>query len=53
MTLYEHLMLHFFPAGCMDHEFQCNNTCIDKILVVCDTKVDCNDGTDEQNCGKD
>lgn len=38
--------------GCLDHEFHCNGTCVDKLLVVCDTKVDCQDQSDEQNCGK-
>ncbi|KPM06351.1 KH domain containing protein 13 [Sarcoptes scabiei] len=34
----------------MDHEFKCNQTCIDSLLIVCDTKIDCKDGSDELNC---
>lgn len=36
----------------MEHEFQCNQTCIDAILIRCDTKTDCLNGTDEHGCGK-
>ena len=48
----ELIKLNFKFQGCLDHEFICNNTCIDKLLVVCDTKVDCIDKSDELNCGK-
>lgn len=35
----------------MEHEFECNQTCIDSLLIRCDTKIDCQDGGDENNCG--
>lgn len=35
----------------MEHEFECNQTCIDSLLIRCDTKFDCQDGIDEDNCG--
>ncbi|KAH7636683.1 g-protein coupled receptor [Dermatophagoides farinae] len=38
-------------CGCMEHEFECNQTCIDSLLIRCDTKIDCQDGGDENNCG--
>jgi len=48
-----YIIIKLLFSGCMDHEFPCNDTCIDKILVVCDTKVDCYpDKSDEQNCGE-
>nr|XP_046913755.1 G-protein coupled receptor GRL101-like isoform X1 [Dermatophagoides farinae] len=37
-------------CGCMEHEFECNQTCIDSLLIRCDTKIDCQDGGDENNC---
>ncbi|CAB3410947.1 unnamed protein product [Caenorhabditis bovis] len=37
-------------AGCLEHEFQCAiGECIDK-RRVCDTRPDCLDASDEQNC---
>ena len=40
-----------FQEQCMAHEFQCeNNMCI-SVDYVCDEKDDCNDGSDETNCG--
>ncbi|PIO55114.1 Low-density lipoprotein receptor domain class A, partial [Teladorsagia circumcincta] len=35
---------------CLDHEFQCHSgECIDK-RRLCDTRVDCADGSDESHC---
>ncbi|XP_053204523.1 G-protein coupled receptor GRL101-like [Panonychus citri] len=34
---------------CLSGEFRCNDICIEEVLR-CDTKPDCSDGLDEQNC---
>lgn len=36
---------------CLSGEFRCNDICIEEVLR-CDTKPDCSDGLDEQNCGE-
>ncbi|CAJ0564671.1 unnamed protein product, partial [Mesorhabditis spiculigera] len=37
-------------AGCLEHEFMCHTgECIDK-RRLCDTRIDCLDGSDEENC---
>ncbi|XP_014663557.1 PREDICTED: G-protein coupled receptor GRL101-like [Priapulus caudatus] len=38
-----------YVCGCMENEFQCNDTCID-ILFRCDGKIDCGDNKDEDDC---
>lgn len=44
-------MLFVLFSGCLEGEFQCNQTvCID-ILRRCDRTIDCDDGRDEEDCG--
>ena len=39
------------PTGCADHEFQCDNgQCIDA-KRTCDRVNDCDDASDEKDCG--
>lgn len=38
-------------SGCLPNEFRCSNSCID-ILSRCDRNRDCENGEDEEHCGK-
>ena len=52
IELIEILKKHSFVTGCTINEFLCdNNRCIPKNLL-CDFNPDCNDETDEMNCGE-
>ena len=39
-------------CGCLETEFRCNSTCVDRSLILCNTVVDCEGALDEKNCGK-
>ena len=39
-------------AGCIPHEFQCNDTVCIELIKRCDLKDDCEGGNDEIGCGK-
>lgn len=51
VILQNSLLEHIFPGCLQDIEFQCNaSVCIDMVRR-CDTKKDCEDGKDEEDCG--
>lgn len=40
------------PRSCESVEFRCHDgKCVDK-RTVCDGRLDCRDGSDEENCGE-
>ena len=47
------LLLLGSEVHCTDTTYRCkNNKCISKVNPECDGKKDCEDGSDEENCGR-
>lgn len=46
------MFFFFLSAGCTRDQFQCNNGDCISGEQKCDRVIDCDDGTDEEGCGK-